>query len=229
MVALQILVLTVGVRILLGEKAARRGFLFWELQGDFQNVCEFCPRIILRTRQSAWKITKWFMAPSNIGLVHRPLKAERWVRLPLELKQNLSEKRSNALDFRAERTPARRLFFLDNNIAVSVLSEYRQYNRRHGFCKDKCPCSLHRKYLEELHKFLTKTQSKQAKSIKTFSLTFFIYSIFYYDWMDFAFRRRDNDGVHIQGCSPLEQSVTLTLRPSANDFIASNMPFWKSL
>lgn len=26
------------------------------------------------------------MAPSNIGLVHRPLKAERWVRLPLELK-----------------------------------------------------------------------------------------------------------------------------------------------
>lgn len=100
------------------------------------------------------------MAPSNIGLVHRPLKAERWVRLPLELKQNLSEKRSNALDFRAERTPARRLFFLDNNIAVSV--------KRKG-------------------------------------------ALF--------------GGVHIQGCSPLEQSVTLTLRPSANDFIASNMPF----
>lgn len=47
MVALQILVLTVGVRILLGEKTA----------------------------------------PSNIGLVHRPLKAERRVRLPWELKQ----------------------------------------------------------------------------------------------------------------------------------------------
>ena len=56
MVALQILVLTVGVRILLGElRAGQRVQLF------------FIP------------------APSNIGLVHRPLKAERRVRLPLEL------------------------------------------------------------------------------------------------------------------------------------------------
>ena len=54
MVALQILVLTVGVRILLGELKKK---------ADHQK-------------------SAFFMAPSNIGLVHRPLKAERRVRLP---------------------------------------------------------------------------------------------------------------------------------------------------
>ena len=60
MVALQILVLTVGVRILLGE--LQKGLTFGQL--------------FLCTNHQA---------PSNIGLVHRPLKAERRVRLPLEL------------------------------------------------------------------------------------------------------------------------------------------------
>ncbi len=52
MVALQILVLIVGVRILLGERSA-----------DFYG-------------------SALFLAASNIGLVRRPLKAKRRVRLP---------------------------------------------------------------------------------------------------------------------------------------------------
>ena len=56
MVALQILVLTVGVRILLGE---------------LRLACESQPFFF-----------KTISAASNIGLVRRPLKAERRVRLP---------------------------------------------------------------------------------------------------------------------------------------------------
>ena len=75
MVALQILVLTVGVRILLGE-----------LKTESEMVQFFYARLILKYVSAA------NLAPSNIGLVHRPLKAERRVRLPWELKRIILKK-----------------------------------------------------------------------------------------------------------------------------------------
>ncbi len=83
MVALQILVLTVGVRILLGEKAARAAFCF-------ENCDAVSASFALSwnagfTGEKIGRKSADVLAPSNIGLVHRPLKAERWVRLPLEL------------------------------------------------------------------------------------------------------------------------------------------------